>query len=124
MEGPRKSGRVVRWWTERSYGFITPDDGGPDVFVHRGDLSDTQHAAIINTDVRVTFEVEPSDRGPKATCVQVIPLPAREVLPRREGPAVRSVADLRSELRQAAARCTDALVADVLKIAERDGWTE
>lgn len=127
MQEPRKvvqSGRVVRWWTERSYGFITPDDGGPDVFVHRGDLSDTQHAAIINTDVRVTFDVEPSERGPKAVRVEVIPLPYREAPPCPDGPAVVGTGQLRTDMRRIVTQHADALVNDLLRVAERNGWSE
>jgi CspA family cold shock protein len=31
---------VVKWWSdERAYGFITPDDGGPDVFLQPSGLA-------------------------------------------------------------------------------------
>jgi CspA family cold shock protein len=61
------TGTVKFFNGERGYGFIKPDDGGRDVFVHitaveragLKDLSEGQH---------VTFEVEPDKKGkgPKA----------------------------------------------------------
>eukprot|EP00429_Kryptoperidinium_foliaceum_P075699 CAMPEP_0176207278 /NCGR_PEP_ID=MMETSP0121_2-20121125/12534_1 /TAXON_ID=160619 /ORGANISM="Kryptoperidinium foliaceum, Strain CCMP 1326" /LENGTH=495 /DNA_ID=CAMNT_0017546251 /DNA_START=38 /DNA_END=1522 /DNA_ORIENTATION=+ len=38
----RVTGRVKAWIDERGMGFVTPDDGSPDVFVHRNDLIDGQ----------------------------------------------------------------------------------
>jgi cold shock protein len=56
---------------EGSFGFITPDGGGKDLFVHQ--------TAILADGFRrlwpgqaVTFEVEQGDRGPKAVNVQVV----------------------------------------------------
>jgi len=59
----------VKWFdAKRGYGFITPDGGGPEVFVH--------HTAIIGKGYRnlfegqkVRFELSNSDKGPKATDV-------------------------------------------------------
>jgi CspA family cold shock protein len=64
----RKVG-VVKWFNgEKGYGFATPDDGSKDVFVH--------HTAILgegyknlNEGDRIEFEVEPSEKGPKAAQV-------------------------------------------------------
>ena len=46
---------------EKGFGFITPDDGGDDVFVHSSGLKEN-----INEGDKVTYELEQGDRGPKA----------------------------------------------------------
>ncbi|MEV5018741.1 cold-shock protein [Streptomyces sp. NPDC053780] len=62
-------GRVVRFDGVRGYGFIAPEHGGEDVFLHANDL------LIPETSVRsgawVKFEVEEGDRGLKASSVQL-----------------------------------------------------
>jgi CspA family cold shock protein len=52
---------------ERGYGFIKPDDGGRDVFVH---ITAVERAGLknLNEGQRITFDVEPDKKGkgPKA----------------------------------------------------------
>ena len=52
---------------ERGYGFIKPDDGGRDVFVH---ITAVEHAGlkVLAEGQRITFDVEPDKKGkvPKA----------------------------------------------------------
>lgn len=54
---------TVKWFNHtKSYGFIIPDEGGPDVFLHAYDL---RHASIhghIN-DLRLSFDVAPGKDG-------------------------------------------------------------
>jgi CspA family cold shock protein len=62
---------VVKWFSsEKGYGFITPDDGGKDVFVH---FSSIAGSGFRNLDEgqRVSFEVEDGPKGPQATQVQL-----------------------------------------------------
>ncbi|MEU4050555.1 cold shock domain-containing protein [Streptomyces olivaceus] len=60
-------GRVVRFDGVRGYGFIAPDHGGEDVFLHVNDLMVPE--SVIRPGVVVEFEVEEGDRGPKASTV-------------------------------------------------------
>ncbi len=61
------SGTVKFFNAERGYGFIKPDNAGPDVFVH---ITAVERAGLktLNERQRVTFEVEPDKKGkgPKA----------------------------------------------------------
>jgi len=51
--------------TEKGFGFITPDEGGKDVFVHK-----TGTRANLNEGDKVTYEVEQSPKGPSAVNVE------------------------------------------------------
>lgn len=60
------SGVVKKFDPERGFGFIKPDDGGRDVFLHVSalrplGLGEAQERS------RVDYEVEQGDRGPRAT---------------------------------------------------------
>lgn len=70
-----KTGKLLRFDDVRGYGFIAPDDGGEDVFVHANDIrEDKSH---FRAGVKVSFEVEDGDKGLKASNVRVVeePLP-------------------------------------------------
>jgi CspA family cold shock protein len=59
---------TVKWFnTQKGYGFIQPDAGGPDVFVH---ITAVERAGLkaLNEGQRVSFDVEPDKKGkgPKA----------------------------------------------------------
>jgi len=59
---------VVKFFnTERGYGFVKPDDGGRDVFVH---ITAVEAAGLktLNEGQRISFDVEPDKKGkgPKA----------------------------------------------------------
>ena len=51
----------------KGFGFITPDEGGKDVFVHANNLSDE-----IREGDKVNFEVEESPKGLNAVNVEVL----------------------------------------------------
>jgi len=56
---------VVKWFSERKgFGFIEQEDG-QDLFVHHSAINMTGFRTLNDGD-RVSFEVEESDRGPKA----------------------------------------------------------
>ncbi|MER5642205.1 cold shock domain-containing protein [Kitasatospora sp. NPDC002227] len=68
------AGRVVRFDGARGYGFIAPNHGGEDVFLHVNDLLIPESS--LRTGLAVVFEVEEGDRGPKASAVQLAPASA------------------------------------------------
>ena len=56
---------------DKGYGFLIPDGGGPDVFVHLKDLKATGVRSL-NQDQKVTFEIIPGRDGkPKAANVAI-----------------------------------------------------
>ncbi|MET9859169.1 cold shock domain-containing protein [Streptomyces smyrnaeus] len=67
------AGRVVRFDGARGYGFIAPDHGGEDVFLHANDLMMPE--SFVHTGVAVEFEIEDGDRGLKASAVRLLERP-------------------------------------------------
>jgi cold shock protein len=66
---------IVKFFNgERGYGFIKPDDGGRDVFVH---ITAVERAGLkdLTEGQRITFEVEPDKKGkgPKAVNLVISP---------------------------------------------------
>jgi CspA family cold shock protein len=68
----RQNGTVKFFNASKGYGFITPDDGGKDVFVH---VTAVERSGIpaLTDGMRISFETEPDKRGkgPKAIELQV-----------------------------------------------------
>jgi len=67
--GPARAGEgvVARYDAERGFGFITPDAGGADLFVHTSVLGGTEP---LSKGERVRYTVRQSDRGPQADRVE------------------------------------------------------
>ena len=57
---------MVKWFDgEKGYGFITPDDGGEDVFVHHTGIVGSGFKSL-EEGQKVTYEVGQGRRGPQA----------------------------------------------------------
>jgi len=60
---------TVKWFSsEKGFGFITPDDGGADLFVHHSEIQMSGYAALEDGQ-KVTYEVGEGRKGPCATNV-------------------------------------------------------
>ncbi|CAK0872754.1 unnamed protein product [Prorocentrum cordatum] len=60
------TGTIKNFFEDKGFGFITPDDGGEDVFVHRKLHGDGQdRTAYLSQGDAVTYEVEWDDRRSK-----------------------------------------------------------
>ena len=61
---------TVKWFNdEKGYGFITPDEGGRDLFVHHTGIN-SQGFRTLEENTKVSFEQEEGDKGPKAVNVE------------------------------------------------------
>ena len=65
------TGTVIKFDAGRGYGFIAPNGGGRDTFVHfTGIIADGFRT--LNEGEVVSYDLEPSDKGPRAVNVSVI----------------------------------------------------
>jgi cold shock protein len=60
---------TVKWFNaEKGFGFITPDESGPDVFVHYSEIQSTGYRSL-DENQRVEYTVTQGTKGPQATGV-------------------------------------------------------
>lgn len=70
------SAGTVKWFSAaRKYGFITPDEGGKDVFVHMSALTNAE-IPHLEDGARVTFDLEQTDTRRAAVNLALLPLDA------------------------------------------------
>ena len=63
---------TVKWFSdEKGFGFITPDGGGRDLFVHFSGISGDGYRSLPEG-AKVSYEEESGDKGPKAVNVTKI----------------------------------------------------
>ncbi len=62
---------TVKWFNDsKGFGFITPSDGGKDVFVHFSAIASEGFRTLAEGQ-QVSFNVEDGPKGPQAVNVQV-----------------------------------------------------
>jgi len=67
--GTKQYGRVKWFDSRKGFGFIELEDGSGDVFVHFTDIEGEGYRSL-EEGQRVTFEIEQTDKGPKAVHVK------------------------------------------------------
>ena len=63
---------TVKWFNpEKGFGFITQDEGGPDVFVHFSEIAGDGYKSL-DENQKVEFEVTQGPKGPQAVGVRPV----------------------------------------------------
>jgi CspA family cold shock protein len=69
IEGENMATGTVKWFSdEKGFGFITPDDGGRDLFVHFSGITGDGYRSLPEGS-KVSYEEEAGPKGPKAVNV-------------------------------------------------------
>src|SRR3954464_13687630 len=94
---------TVKWFNDdKGFGFVTPDEGGKDLFVHHTGINANGFKSLAEG-AKVSFDAEAGDKGPKAGTVTP-PQPGRDAV-HREAVRARLVRSGRSiSFRRAVAR--------------------
>ncbi len=67
---------TVKWFSDqKGFGFITPDDGSPDVFAHFSEIQ-SEGFKTLPEGQKVEFEVQQGDKGPRAAGIRIVESPA------------------------------------------------
>jgi cold shock protein len=71
-EGEYMATGTVKWFSDdKGFGFITPDDGGRDLFVHFSGIAGDGYRSLAEG-AKVSYEEEAGPKGPKAVNVMKI----------------------------------------------------
>ena len=66
------TGTVMWFSADKGFGFITPDDGGKNLFVHHSEIKTSDGYASLNDGQKVEYEVGEGQKGPCANNVVAI----------------------------------------------------
>jgi CspA family cold shock protein len=70
MEEQRMATGTVKWFSdEKGFGFITPEDGSTDLFVHQSAIN-AEGFRTLAEGAKVSFDSEAGPKGPRAVNVQ------------------------------------------------------
>ncbi|WP_373087213.1 cold-shock protein [Sneathiella sp.] len=72
-DGELVAGTVKFFNPQKGFGFVTPDDGGDDIFVHMKILEKSGLANLVMAQ-RVRLNVSNGEKGPTADGVEIIPI--------------------------------------------------
>jgi CspA family cold shock protein len=63
---------TVKWFNDdKGFGFVTPDEGGKDLFVHHTGINATGFKSLPEG-AKVSYDAEAGDKGPKAVNVTAL----------------------------------------------------
>ena len=63
---------TVKWFNnEKGYGFIQPEDGSKDVFVHFSNIAGSGYKSL-EEGAKVEFELAEGQKGPEARNVEIV----------------------------------------------------
>ncbi len=63
---------TVKWFNDsKGYGFITPDEGTKDLFVHHSSIAGEGFKSLVEG-ARVSYEPREGEKGPEATNVTAV----------------------------------------------------
>jgi CspA family cold shock protein len=63
---------IVKWFNDaKGFGFITPDDGGKDLFAHHSEIQGSGFKSL-KEQQRVEFEVQNGPKGPAAARIRTL----------------------------------------------------
>jgi CspA family cold shock protein len=118
MEAQLLTGKVVRFDEVRGYGFVAPDSGGEDVFIHANELP--ERGEFISCGTKVEFKMVDGGRGPKAYDVRLLAAGVTPPAPAAP-PAVVTPVAIAPTAAAAAAPVPDNLTEDLCEVlSERE----
>lgn len=110
------TGRVISFDADKGYGFVRPDDGSQDAFLHVSQLSRPSDGRLLRAGTLVSFAVSASDRGPRALNVAI------EREDAAGEPHVLTGAEFQAEVREVADKALQPLLKGLEELARRHGW--
>jgi CspA family cold shock protein len=62
---------IVKWFDDaKGYGFITPEEGGKDLFAHFSEIRSEGGFRSLKENQKVEFEVKQGQKGPQASNIR------------------------------------------------------